>query len=105
MTEQLTNIPAKELAPGIVGRYIHTENMTIGYVTIEKGAVLPSHSHDHEQTSQILSGHLEMTIAGETTILTPESITVIPSNCVHSAVALTDCIVIDTFFPVREDYK
>ena len=46
-----------------------------------------------------------MTINGITQVLEPDSITVIPSNAIHSANALTDCIVIDTFSPVREDYK
>ncbi len=79
--------------------------MTIGFVTIEKGAVLPAHSHPQEQATQMISGRLEMTIDGVTQVLEPGTITIIPSNAVHSAVALTDCVVTDTFYPVREDYK
>jgi hypothetical protein len=30
---------------------------------------------------------------------------IIPSDTPHSAVALTDCKVIDTFSPTRDDYK
>ena len=105
MTINLTKIPQKELAKGIIGRYIHTKNNTIGFINIVKGAVLPLHSHLHEQTTQIISGQLEMTIDGVTQILEPGSITIIPSNVLHSANALTDCLVTDTFYPVREDYK
>jgi len=46
-----------------------------------------------------------MTIGGVTQILEPGVITLIPSNVVHSARALTDCKVVDIFSPVREDYK
>ena len=105
MSVIISEIPQKELAKGIKGRYIHTKTNTIGYVDIEKGAVLPSHSHMHEQTTQVISGKLEMTIDGVTTILEPGVITVIPSNVVHSALALSDCNVMDIFFPAREDYK
>ncbi|MDP5158357.1 MAG: cupin domain-containing protein [Flaviramulus sp.] len=105
MNYKIEDIKPKELAKGITGKYVHSNNMTIGFVTIEKGAILPSHSHFHEQTTQIISGKLEMTISGETKILEPGSVTIIPSNVVHSANALTDCEVTDTFYPVREDYK
>jgi quercetin dioxygenase-like cupin family protein len=59
----------------------------------------------HEQTTQVTEGKLEMTIDGVTQILEPDMITLIPSNVIHSARALTDCKVTDIFFPVREDYK
>ena len=75
------------------------------FVDIEKGAILPAHSHMHEQTTQVTEGKLEMTIDGVTQVLEPGTILLIPSNVVHSAVALTDCKVTDIFSPVREDYK
>ena len=105
MTTNISEIPQRLLIKGIRGRYIHTENSTIGFVEIEKGAILPEHSHFHEQTTQIIEGKLEMIIGGETKILEPGMFTIIPSNVSHSAVALTDCLVTDTFCPVREDYK
>ena len=105
MTYLFSDIPEKKLAQGITGKYIHTENNSIGLVNIEKGAILPAHSHIHEQVTQVISGKLEMTIDGKTQVLESNAITIIPSKVIHSAVALTHCIVIDTFSPVREDYK
>lgn len=105
MNLNISEIPLKELVQGIKGRYIHTKTTTVGFVEIEKGAILPAHSHIHEQTSQVTKGKLEMTIGGETIVLEPGKFVVIPSNVVHSAIALTDCLVTDTFCPVREDYK
>jgi quercetin dioxygenase-like cupin family protein len=105
MNFTISNIPQKELIQGIRGRYVHTDRTTTGFVEIDKGAVLPPHSHMHEQTTQVTKGKLEMTIDGVTTVLEPGSFVVIPSNVTHSARALTDCMVTDTFCPVREDYK
>jgi len=105
MYKNISEIRQKEIVKGIKGRYVHTENSTIGFVDIEAGAVLPEHSHFHEQTTQVIEGKLEMTIGGETRVLEPGMITIIPSNVPHSAIALTDCVVTDTFCPVREDYR
>lgn len=91
--------------PGFLARFIHTENLTIAYVNIEAGAVLPEHAHMQEQITQVLEGKLEFTIEGETQIMETGSIAVIPSNCKHSAKALEPCMVIDVFNPAREDYR
>lgn len=105
MTLKFSDLKDKQLIEGIKGKYIHTDNNTIGLVSIKKDAILPAHSHVHEQITQVLSGKLQMTIGSVTQILEPDSITIIPSNTIHSALALTDCLVTDTFYPVREDYK
>jgi len=105
MKKVISEIKKRVLIEGITGCYFHTDSITIGFVDIEKGAILPAHSHFHEQTTQITEGKLEMTIDGVTQILEPGAITLIPSNIVHSARALTHCKVTDIFCPVREDYK
>ena len=81
------------------------ENMTIAYWDIKQGSVLPEHSHPHEQTTNVISGTLEMTIDGSTKPVKFGEVVAIKSNVIHSGTALTDCVVIDVFSPVREDYK
>jgi len=98
-------LTAKTLVPGITGKLVHTDGMTILHAHIEKGAVLPEHQHPHEQITNIISGELEMTIGGETKVCKPGDVITIASNVPHSARALTECRVIDAFQPVREDYK
>ncbi|MGZ5135903.1 MAG: cupin domain-containing protein, partial [Flavitalea sp.] len=78
---------------------------TFGYVQIRSGSVLASHQHMHEQITFIIQGQLEMNIAGETMLLSAGDAHVIPSNTLHSAVAKTDCTVIDVFSPARDDYR
>jgi quercetin dioxygenase-like cupin family protein len=99
------NLPQKEIIKGLHVRFVHTENCTIGFFEIEEGAALPAHSHFHEQVSQVMEGRFQLTIGDETHIYEPGMVAVIPSNIVHSGLAITPCRVMDIFTPVREDYK
>ncbi|MBN2304733.1 MAG: GNAT family N-acetyltransferase [Anaerolineae bacterium] len=103
--QNLNEIESREVVPGIHGKFAHTDHMTVGHFRIEKGAILPEHAHPHEQITNMIEGQLEMTVGGETLVLTPGQVAVIPSNVTHSARALTECRVIDVFQPAREDYK
>jgi len=101
----IKNIKPKVLVSGITGYYCHGEKMTFGYVELKKGSVVPLHNHIQEQITYIIEGELDMVIGGESCLLTNGMYHVIGSNVPHSAVAKTDCKVIDAFSPVREDYK
>jgi quercetin dioxygenase-like cupin family protein len=101
----IKDIPAREIVPGFFGKFIHGEQSTLAFWEIKKGHTLPLHQHVHEQITYIVSGELEMMIGDEKHVLTSGMTNVIPSNLPHSGFALTDCVVIDTFCPVREDYR
>jgi quercetin dioxygenase-like cupin family protein len=101
----IKNLKSKELAPGITGYYAHGEKSSFGYIEIKKGSQVPLHSHINEQTTYILEGQLDMMIGGVACSLTDGMYHVIYANVPHSAIAITDCKVIDAFSPVREDYK
>jgi quercetin dioxygenase-like cupin family protein len=102
---QLADIPSREVAPGCHARFVHTDHVTLSYWRLELGAVLPDHSHPHEQICTVIEGELELTIAGETQLLRRGQVAVIPGGVRHQAVALTECSVQDVFWPVREDYR
>jgi quercetin dioxygenase-like cupin family protein len=95
----------KVLVHGITGYYAHGESMTVGYVELKAGSSIPMHQHIHEQITYIIEGELDMVIGREQCLLTAGMYHVIPSNTLHSAIAKTDCKVIDAFSPMREDYK
>jgi unsaturated pyranuronate lyase len=101
----IKNIKPKELAPGIIGYYAHGDKSTFGYIELKKGSNVPLHHHINEQITYLLEGQLDMVIGGVACSLTKGMYHIIPSNTPHSAIAITDCIVIDVFGPVREDYK
>jgi len=101
----LEEIPEKEVVPGFHGKFVHTKNNTIVYWRILAGSILPDHHHPHEQTVNLISGEFEFTLEGETRRLTAGSAVVVPANAPHSGTAISDCFIIDIFYPVREDYK
>lgn len=101
----LDEIELRNLLPGFRGRFIHTDRMTLAYFDIDEGAVLPEHSHPHEQVSTILEGTFELKLGDETIIQEPGKVTVIPPDVTHSGKALSFCRVMDVFCPVREDYR
>jgi len=103
--KNIKSLPAREIIPGFHGRFIHLEKMTYSYWEIEAGSILPLHAHPHEQISKVLEGQLELTIASKTEIMKAGMLAVIPSNVPHTGKALSDCVVMDVFSPVREDYK
>lgn len=103
--QQLKDIAPRELAPGLNARLVHGVQTTLSVVEIKKGSVLPEHKHFQEQITYILKGQLDMIIGGEKYSLTEGSVHVIPPNVPHSAVATTDCTVVDAFSPARDDYR
>lgn len=103
--DSIKNILPKQLAPGITGHYAHGDKVTFGLVELKKGSSVPLHHHINEQITYMIEGQLDMEIDGEAYSLTDGMYHVIHANVPHSALAITDCKVIDVFGPVREDYK
>jgi quercetin dioxygenase-like cupin family protein len=101
----LKDIEMRELFPGFRGRFIHSKNMTFVHWEIKAGSEVPGHSHPHEQVVNMLEGDFELTVKGETEILKPGAVVIIPPDAEHSGKALTYCRIIDVFYPVREDYR
>jgi quercetin dioxygenase-like cupin family protein len=73
-------------------------------VVFEKGAVGPAHQHPHIQCSLVASGRFEMKIGGETRILEAGDSFIVPTNVIHSALALEAGELVDTFAPMREEF-
>ncbi|MFN0275167.1 MAG: cupin domain-containing protein [Chitinophagales bacterium] len=101
----ISEITAKEVAPGFFGKFIHSGTMSIAYWEAKQGAEIPLHHHVHEMIVNVIEGELELTVGDETKILTFGNVALIPGLVPHKAKAITDCKIIDVFHPVREDYK
>jgi quercetin dioxygenase-like cupin family protein len=102
---EIDRLPVREIFPGLRARLVHSERVTHSWVEVDAGATFPEHQHPHEQIVSVLSGELELIVAGTSHILTPGVIFVIPPDVPHSGRSRTGCRVLDTFAPVRDDYK
>jgi len=100
-----SEIPSRDLFPGVHARLIHTDKLTLAYVTLDKGAIVPEHAHVHEQIINVLEGTFEMTLDGNKKIVTAGYVGIAPSNMKHSVKAITAGKILDVFSPVREDLK
>jgi quercetin dioxygenase-like cupin family protein len=103
--QNLSDIPVKQTIPGFFGKMVHGATSSLVFWDIKKGHTSPEHNHVHEQITYIVEGELEMVIGGEKMLFTAGCFHVIPSNVRHSAYAVTDCKVIDSFAPARDDYR
>lgn len=105
MKIHLKALKSKEILPGLHGKIIHGETMTLAFWEVEEGAIVPEHFHINEQIMHVMEGEFEFTVAGETKVYLPGELVIIPSNISHSGKALTACKLMDIFSPVREAYK
>jgi len=71
---------------------------------LDGGSNLPLHSHPHEQTGYLISGHILLTIGGQKHDVAPGDSWTIPGDVKHGAHILEDSAAIEVFSPVREDY-
>jgi quercetin dioxygenase-like cupin family protein len=98
-------LETREPMEGFKGRFVHSDNVTVASWQIKEGSEAPKHSHPHEQIAFVVEGRFRLTVGDETRIIQPGITAVIPSNVIHSGIALTDCSLVDVFHPVREDYR
>lgn len=100
------NIAPKVLAPGVTARIASGEKMMLSLVTLAPGAVVPTHSHPHEQMGMMVSGTMEFTIAGETRQLSGNEMYLVPGGVPHAAKAGPGgAVALDAFSPPREEYR
>lgn len=98
-------IKEHKVVPGLYGKFVHSETMTIAQWRFEAGADLPAHNHPHEQITLVLQGKLELTVGDDTLQLIPGDNLPIASQVMHGGKALEPTIALDIFHPVREDFK
>ena len=91
--------------PGVTRRVLNSgERTMVVEVSIAKDAVVPQHTHPHEQTGYLASGRLHFVIGDEAKILNPGDSWLVPANVPHIVTALEDAVAIDCFSPPREDF-
>ena len=99
-----SQIPKEQLNPQIARQVVHGAKLTIARLFLRKGAVVPDHSHHHEQVTVLEEGRLLFTIDGQEQELAGGQALEIPPHAVHKVVAMEDSVALDVFSPAREDW-
>lgn len=98
-------LPVDNPMPLLARRRVMGEKMMVSRIELTRGCVVPTHAHENEQITCVLSGRIRFGIgaegsperydvevrAGETLLL--------PPHVPHSAEALEDTLVLDLFSP------
>ena len=102
-----SDMPKERVTDQISRRLVTGERMMLAHVYLDKGAIVPQHSHHNEQLTYILEGALHFWIGeaqDEEVIVRAGEVLWIPSNVPHKALALEDTLDVDVFSPPREDW-
>ena len=94
----------EQLNARVARKVIHSANMTIARLELQKDAVVPEHSHINEQISMVEKGALKFFMDGKEQILRAGEVLVIPPNVPHGVEVLEDSVVVDIFSPSRQDW-
>ncbi|MEZ5397409.1 MAG: cupin domain-containing protein [Bryobacterales bacterium] len=99
-----TSIDHEVMSPKIARRVIHSERMTTARIYLEKGGVVPRHSHDNEQISHVIEGRLLFEFDDQSFEVGAGEVMEIAPNEPHKVTALEDSMAMDVFGPVRTDW-
>jgi quercetin dioxygenase-like cupin family protein len=92
-----------KLVPGLIFQPVTTDAVMTTFVTFEPNADAPLHHHSEQQIAIVISGELTFTVGGETRVMTPGDMVVIPPHVPHGGVSGPDgCVALDVFTPPRE---
>jgi quercetin dioxygenase-like cupin family protein len=101
------DLPKETLRPDLARRLITGERMMLAHVYLDKGCVVPKHSHENEQLSYILDGALRFWLGddeSEVVDVAAGEVLHLPSHLPHKAEALEDTVDVDVFCPPRQDW-
>jgi len=100
-------MPREQVSDQLSRRLITGDRMMLAHVYLDKGCIVPKHSHENEQLTYILEGALRFEIGedgAEEIIVRAGEVLHIPSNVPHKAEALEDTLDVDIFSPPRQDW-
>ena len=101
------DMPKERVTDGIHRRLVTGERIMLAHVYLDKGAIVPTHSHDNEQLTYVLEGALRLWIGedlDEEHVVRTGEVLHIPSGVPHKAEALEDTFDVDVFSPPRQDW-
>jgi len=100
-------IPKEQLKPDLARKLVSTERMMLAQVFLDRGCIVPQHSHENEQLTYILEGKLRFWLGedeSEMVDVAAGELLHIPPHVPHRAEALEDTLDVDIFSPPRADW-
>jgi quercetin dioxygenase-like cupin family protein len=101
------DLPRERLSDKLERRFQTGEHITLAQFFLAKGCLVPTHDHESEQFSHVAEGRLRFRLGadgGEVIEVSAGEFLLIPSRLPHSAEALEDSVVFDSFSPIRSDW-
>jgi len=98
------DVEREHLKPQLDRQMITGENLMLARVYLEKGCIVPEHSHHNEQVTYILEGALKFWIDGQEIVVHAGEVLCIPPHMPHKAQAVEDTVDLDVFYPPRADW-
>jgi quercetin dioxygenase-like cupin family protein len=101
------DMPRERVTDQLERRLITGKRMMLAHVYLDKGCIVPKHSHENEQLTYILEGALRFRIGddgAEEIDVRAGEVLHIPPNVPHEALALEDTLDVDVFSPPRQDW-
>ena len=99
-----SSVEVEPLKPLLGLHFVVGRNIMLARVLLQKGCIVPEHSHPNEQITFVAEGALKFWIDGKEILVRAGEVLCIPSNMPHKAEAVEDTIDRDIFAPPRADW-
>jgi len=100
-------VPVEQVTPKMQRRLVYGDKIMIAKMTFQDGFLVPLHSHENEQITQVISGTMRFWFGAnkeETYDFHAGDVVVIPAHVPHEALMIGAVEEIDTWTPIREDW-
>jgi quercetin dioxygenase-like cupin family protein len=100
-------MPKEQVNEKFGRRIVSGEKIMLTQIYLEKGFVVPWHSHENEQISYVVDGELKIWVGDENSdpyFVSSGEVIVIPSGVPHKVEVIRKTFDLDLFSPPREDW-
>ena len=103
---KLASLSGTQSAPGMTRAVLAGEKLMLVRVELTAGAVVPAHSHAHEQMGYVIAGRVRFHAGGQQAELGPGDMYALAGGEEHGVDVLGNeaAVVLDVFTPIREDF-
>ncbi len=101
------DVPVEQVTPLMERKIVTGDKVMIAKMKFKDGFLVPLHSHENEQVTQLISGKMRFWFGEnkeQEMEMNPGDVIVIPANLPHAALMIGDVEEIDTWAPPRKDW-